>query len=445
MKNYWLSSGFYALLNQLFQMMFNLGTVFILWRVLDEKTCGVWALFLMITSFIEIGRTGLLQNGLVSFLNQTPQYEHAKINTASLFLSLSLSFLCVLLLVFGGNMISAYFDAAELAQLLMIYAATTFVLSGVYQFNFIQQANLDFKGLFWSGFVKNGLLFFYVLWIKLTNGSYDLKNLAFCQLIAAIPAALVAYGFARKYFVLDKKIDWSWVKKLFNYGKFTFGTNLATMAQKNVDKAMLGRFLLDKVSTYDLAIKVNNLAEVPTLTLASILFPQSAKRSNTEGVSATKYLYEKSVGVILAIILPMALFIIIFADWIILIIGSEKYASAAPVLRLTIFYSFFMAYAMQFGTILDSIGKPKLNFYITTLGAFVNLTLNYFFIKTFGLYGAAYGTLAGMTIMFGIMQVILNKMFGIQAWRAFGFIPVFYRDMLGKMKGFMRKKMVKTV
>ena len=398
-------------------LFFNLGTVFILWRVLDKPTCSIWVIFLLITSFIEVGRTGLLQNGLMTYIGQTPQSEHAKINTASLFLSLILSVLFSIFLLTSGAWIGHFFNnnpetIAQIATLLSIYAGTTLVLSGLYQFNFIQQANLDFKGLFWSSFIKNGLLFFYVLYLKLTNNAFNLNHLAICQWVAAIPATFAAYLFARKYFVLDKKLDWHWVKKLFHYGKYTFGTNMATMTYKNVDRLILSMFLLDKVSTYDLAIKINTLTEVPTMTLAAILFPKSAQNAsettNTEGVNKAKYLYEKSVGVLLAILLPAVLFILIFADLIIWVIGSEKYMESAPILRVTIFYGIFMAFAMQFGTILDSIGKPKLNFYITLLGAVVNLSFNFIFIKWLGLYGAAYGSLTAMTIMFFLMTFSIN-------------------------------------
>jgi lipopolysaccharide exporter len=441
LKNYWLKSGFYSLLNQLTQMVFNLGSVIILWRVLDKEACSVWVLYMTITAFIEVGRTGLLQNGLMTFLNQTPQYEHAKINKASLFLNLSLSVVVVIGLLLGSGWLGDVFKSSELAILLSIYAVTTFVLSGLYQFNFIQQANMDFKGLFWSSFVKNGALFFYVLYVKLSNGAFSLTNLAFVQLLAAIPATLVAYGFAKKYFSLKAALDWEWVKKLLHYGKYTFGTNLSTMAYKNVDKMMLGKLLLNTLSTYDLSIKVNNLAEVPTTTLAAILFPQSARRTNTEGEAGAKYLYEKSVGVLMALIVPVVLFILLFADVIVYIIGSEKYASSAPILRLTIFYGIFMAFATQFGTILDSVGKPKLNFYITTLGAVVNLTFNYIFITKFGLYGAAYGSLIAMTTMFIIMQIALYRLFNVQILNTFQYMFAFYKDMWQKGKQLLQPKL----
>ena len=128
----------------------------------------------------------------------------------------------------------------------------------LYQFNFIQQANMDFKGLFWSSCVKNGGLFFYILFLKFTNSTCLLTNLAIVQLLAAIPAAFVAFGFARKYFKFSKTLDFQWVKKLLDYGKYTFGTNLSTMAYKSVDKMILGLLSLVNLSTYDLSIKINN-------------------------------------------------------------------------------------------------------------------------------------------------------------------------------------------
>ena len=417
-------------------MIFNLGSVIILWRVLDKKACSVWVVYMTITAFIEVGRTGLLQNGLMTFLNQTPQSEHSKINKASLFLNLSLSVIVVSLLLLTSGLIGVFYESSELTTLLSIYALTTFAMSALYQFNFIQQANMDFKGLFWSSFVRNGTLFFYVLYLFITKGTYSLTNLAWVQFLAAIPAAIVAYGFAKKYFSLKAVLDWEWVKKLLSYGKYTFGTNLSTMAYKNVDKMMLGKLLLDTLSTYDLSIKINNLAEVPTTTLAAILFPQSARRTNTEGAAGAKYLYEKSVGVLMALIVPVVVFILLFADIIVWIIGSEKYASSAPILRLTIFYGIFMAFAMQFGTILDSVGRPRLNFYITTLGAVVNLTCNYFFITWFGLYGAAYGSLVAMTTMFIIMQVTLYRIFDVQIVNTFYYMLAFYKDMWQKVKQF---------
>jgi lipopolysaccharide exporter len=145
-NNYWLTSGFYSLLNQLTMLFFNLGTVFILWRVLDKPTCSIWVIFLLITSFIEVGRTGLLQNGLMTYLSSNALSEHGKINTASLFLNLTLSVIFAIFLLLSSKWLALISPNhaetnAQITALLNIYAGTTLILSGLYQFNFIQQLN----------------------------------------------------------------------------------------------------------------------------------------------------------------------------------------------------------------------------------------------------------------------------------------------------------------
>ncbi len=441
--SYWLSSGFYALLNQLTQMVFNLGSVMLLLRMLDKQTCGSWILFMTLTSFIEVARTGLLQNGMISFLSTAPKSEYPKILTASVVLNLGLSFVFAALILGGGHFVASFYgNDIHLTSLLKIYALTTFAFSALYQFNFIQQANLDFKGLFWSSFVKNGGLFVFIAYLFFAHKSFSLTDIAFCQFFTTIPSALVAYGFARPYLNFSKKIDAEWVKKLLHYGKFAMGTNFFTMLFKNVDRTLLGKFALDSLSTYDLALKINQLAEVPTTTLATILFPKSAQRANDAdgGRSAARQLYEKSVGVLLALILPMTIGVLFFADVMVQIIGSEKYAAAAPILRMTIFYGFFTAYAIQFGTILDSLKRPDLNFYITALGAAVNFSCNYFFIKQIGLHGAIYGTLLGSTIMFLVMQFVLNRTIGTSPLRPFVYMIDFYQQFFQKVTIRFRKK-----
>ncbi|MEZ4847758.1 MAG: hypothetical protein R3B93_03850 [Bacteroidia bacterium] len=58
------------------------------------------------------------------------------------------------------------------------------------------------------------------------------------------------------------------------------------------------------MAIYGTAIKITNLVEVPTQSIAAIVFPQSARRIENEGRESVKRLYEKSVGVILALIIP---------------------------------------------------------------------------------------------------------------------------------------------
>lgn len=427
-RSYWLKSGLLTIGERLSLILFGFGSLYLLLRALSKDEFGVWVLFLTVTSFIEVGRVGLLQNALVKYLTTIEEEDdYRRISTASLILNIILSFGCVILLLAIAYPLSRLWEASVLSQLIQIYCLTTVVLIPFIQSNFTQQANLDFKGIFWGNFSRQGAFFLYILVFYVNGWAIELVGLAWFQIVAAAIGVVGTLIFGTKYLRFSRFIDFEWVKTLFNFGKYVFGTNVSTMLYKSIDKMMLGSMLSPvAVALYELAIRITNLAEVPTFSIASIVFPQSARRLETHGPEGIKFLYEKSVGAILAFILPFIFIVLLFPGWIIQVIASDKYLDAVPVLQLTMIYGFFVPFGVQFGTVLDSTGKPKINFYFTILGTVLNLIFNYIFISSFGLIGAAYGTLITYMITFGIMQMILYRELNVKFYYAFYYAVGFY-------------------
>ncbi|MFN6944046.1 MAG: flippase [Cytophagaceae bacterium] len=425
--SYWLKSGVYTLLERFSALLFGFGSFFFLVRVLSKEDFGVWALFLTVTAFIEVARNGLIQNAQVKFLTSAPKEEHAKITTASMVLNFGLTGLSIFLILIFSSILSLMWKSPVLEQMFYIYIITTVSLIPFSQCNFIQQANLDFKGIFWSNFVRQGLLFFYVLYAFVFNFSLALTTLAIVQAITSLAGAIVAYLFAKKFMVWAKAIDWQWVSKLFHFGKYVFGTNVSSLFFKGMDQMMLGSMIgTASVAMYNAAIRISNLVEVPTTSVATVVFPQSAKRMATEGLGAVKHLYEKSVGLIMAIMLPFLLVILVFPETIIWILAGEQYLDSAPILQVTILYSLFIPFLRQFGTVLDSIGKPHINFYFIVFCAVLNFGSNYFFITHYGIIGAAYGSLTSYAIIFILNQIILYKKLRINTLVVFVHMKDFY-------------------
>ncbi len=413
--------------------MFGFGGVILLFRVLPKETYGVWVLFLSITSILEVGRIGLLQNAMIKYLaTSSGDEETGKITTASLVLNGLMTLGIVAFLLLLCFPISQWLDAPELATLLKIYCLTTIALIPFFQGNYIQQANLDFRGIFWGNVVKGGILFFYILFLFVKKADVTLVQLAFCQIAAAMGASITAILFAKPFLRLSKEIDWEWLKKLFNFGKYVLGTNLSTQLYKNVDKLLLGGLPgggQAAVALYDAAIKITNFTDVPTASMANMLYPQSAKRV-LDGSDAVKNLYEKAVGAIMAFMLPCIIAVMIFADWIIFIVAGNEYSEAANILRVTILFGFFMPYAVQFGTVLDSIGKPRINFIYTIGSLILTALLNLFFINKYGAMGAAIGTLTAYAITFVFMQAFLRKHLKVNLLNPFVYMVHFYQKAL---------------
>ncbi|MBC7778365.1 MAG: flippase [Phycisphaerae bacterium] len=436
--NYWLRSGLLSLSEKMAAMAFNLGTAMLLLRLLTKEAFAAWGIFILVTYFVEMGRSGLLQNGLVRALatRRDNATEQANIITAALFLNITYSILSNLIIWLCADWICQQYQVPLLAEMLPVYFLTNFLMAFCTHSNFVQQANFEFRGVFWTSVFYRGIPSAWVFWCWTVGNTVILWQFSVAVFAGVFLAALAAWWYARPYLFLAKRLDLKWFMNLASYGKFVLGTNLSTMFYKNIDKLALGQMLGPAAfAVYDAAGRVTQLVEAPAFSIAAVVFPKSAEKMALEGHAGVKKMYERSVGATLAVILPFVVFVLVFAEPIIRIFAGSQYMESANVLRLTAFFGLFMPFAVQFGTVLDSTGKPGVNLAYTFFTALLNLALSYLLIQKFGLFGAAYATLVGYALSFILMQNYLLKEFKINALRAFLHLPEFYRmgwEMLKK-------------
>lgn len=436
-QNYWLRSGLFSLMEKVAGMAFNLGTAMLLLRLLTKEAFAAWGIFILIAYFVEMGRSGLLQNGLVSALasKKNDRAEQAKIVTAGFWLNIFFSIFSNFILWLSAHWICIQYQVPLMAEMLPIYFLTNMAMAFCTHSYFVQQAHFEFRGVFWTAVFYRGLPFLWVFWCWVAGREAVLWQISLAVFAGASLATVAAWWYARPFLFFDKRIDLQWIKNLAGYGKFVLGTNLSTMFYKNIDKLTLGQLLGPAAfAVYDAAGRVTQLVEAPAFSIASVVFPKSAEKMAQEGTAGVKDLYEKSVGATLAVILPFAVFVFAFAEPIIRVFAGGQYMESASVLRLIAFFGLFMPFAVQFGTVLDSTGKPAVNFIYTFFTALLNLGLSYVFVRQFGLFGAAFATLTGYAVSFVLMQNYLHRKFNINALAAFSHIPQFYKIGWGILK-----------
>jgi lipopolysaccharide exporter len=425
--NYWLRAGLLTLLEKGSGLVFALGTAILLWRGLPKTGFATWGLFLLITYFLEMGRSGLIQNGLVRYLSlyQSDEANYKAIAGAAFWLNVGFSVVSNAVLWASMGWLAANQQAPELTEILPVYFVTNFVMAWLYHCNFVQQANLEFRGIFWATFFLRGTLFVWVLWCWWSGHAFLLYQLALALLFGSIAGAATTWWYARPFLKNAFGFHRQWVKTLVAYGKYVMGTNLSAMFYKNIDKLVLGS-LLGQVAfaLYDTAAKITQMVETPTFSIAAVVFPQSARTTDNDRL---RILYEQSVAAILALVLPFLVLTLFFAEGIVVILAGKAYLEAANILRLTAFFGLFVPFAVQFGTILDATGRPSTNFAFTIAIAVLNLALSYTGVRVFGLFGAAYGILAGYLISFVAMQYLLRRDYGIDWRRAWMAVPDMYR------------------
>lgn len=432
--NYWLKSGLINLFQNGLSVFLGLGSFWMLIRILDTEQYGAWVLFMTTITLLELTRNGLVQNAMVKHLAAAAdENEKGSILMASITINVCISIAVVLILLFIGPVLSKIWDAPHLTLLFHLYIFV-FAFSGFQTLlNGIEQANFSFRGVFISNISRQFIFFSFVAYCYIYDISPSLEKLLYLQMASVVVCASLAWIATRRYFKLTKKIDKEWIVKLINYGKYSFGTSISSSLSSSLDQMMLGGMLSKSVAaTYNIAIKITNLVDIPTNAMAAIVFPQGAKRMEEEGTQAIKYLYEKSVGTILAILVPFLVFIYFFAEPAIHILADSKYNDSVPLLRVTLFFSLFIPYGRQVGTMFDAVGKTKLNFGLVVLTATINIILNFLFIREWGAMGAAYATLIASFIGFAISQSVLRKHFKVNWLRTWIYAWYFYPELYRK-------------
>lgn len=424
----WFSKGTYSLLNRVSVLVFGFLNIFFMVRMMPKSDIGIWVLFTSVTAILEMVRHGFIRNPFIAHVVSAPEAQKSSVITTSFVLHCVLAGFISLLLLVGAKPLSLFWDAAGLDILFYLYAINTIIFIPFLHFEYLQAAHGNFKANFYSNLCRLGLPAVYVAVVFFVRKEMTLVELAIVQIAATIIGAFVAYSYVRKQAQIFSFVDRRMLKELFHFGKYTFGTSISSMFVKNTDSWMIGRFISTAgVAVYNPALRLSNLVEVPTLAIVDMIFPRVPQKMKEQGIKGVQDIYYKSVSLIIATMLPMVFIFFVFAETMITIVFGPEYIESAAILRVTIFYCLIIPFNRQFGTLMDGLKNPKINFYLLILVAVLNVILNFFFLKWFGLIGSAYGTLLAYTVVFILNQIILYRKYGINTLRVFESIPGWYR------------------
>src|SRR5579871_6275786 len=442
-RRYWLKSGSLNLFLNVQTLIFGFGGFFLLVRMMDKHSFGIWSLFVATTTILETARNGLLQNALIQFLSASKKENHPEILSASFFISGVLTIACIILNFCIAGYLADLWHYSGLVQMFYVYNIVYIFQGALSQFQWIEQAHLSYNGTVITNIIRQGGFFIYILFCFLFPPDVSLMGLVYAQIISAFVAMAVEYFIVRKHLSFLFKVHKEWVIKLFNYGKYAFGTFISAILSNSINQMMLGAMVsADAAGVYNVALRVTNVADIPTNAVGTIVFPQSARRFAEQGKDAGKYMYEKSVGTILALLIPVLFFLVLFPHLVVNIIAGSKYNDTIPIIKITALTCLLNPFQRLFGTILDSMGKPKINFIVISLFAFVNLLLTYLFIEKYNIIGAVYATLIADLIFLIPMQIILWKEVRANFLNAFIYAARFYPEFFSTYVKPVYKKII---
>ncbi|WP_339677108.1 oligosaccharide flippase family protein [Cyclobacterium marinum] len=438
-KKYWLTGGFFTMMHRGVDFVLGFIGFMLLVRVFSPEEFGIWVLLITIVAIIDMARNGFIQNGMIKFLVGKEKVIQAKIQTASVWLNTALTLILVFLLWILAGPLEKLLNANGLADLIKIHSLILPVLILHTHNMVLMQAKYDFQAYFWAGISKSLPFFLVILFGYFLDIKLSLIELAWYQNLAFLLATIMSVYQVRNYLKIRLKAQKYWLKRIFHFGKYVFGTNLVSMLTNSLDKFLLGALLSPvQVAMANTAGRVLNMVEIPVNSIASISYPKAAEAHDKKQSKMVGEIYEKTLGMMLSLTIPFWLFCMLFAHYIVLLIAGEAYLDAVPFLRIMSFMALIKPFDRQSGVFLDAIGKPFFNM-IMVFGTFLyGAIFSYLFIQWFGLMGAAYGLILALFTTSIIKFIILNKFVDIrigQCWiKAFENYPIMIKTLKDKVK-----------
>ena len=419
-------SGLLAILGQLASQGFGLISLLVLLRIIGREAYGMWALYLTVLSMAEMARAGFVQNGLVSFVHAFPDQDREIIGSAYL-LNLLLGLILWGIFMALAPLLAHWWSAPALPVLTAWYGLFMLSLGGLRFLEYIQIARQDFRGVLVGNLIYGGGQCLVLVYWWLTDYTPELYRLIWLQAGAAAVGTVVVWLYRRTV------LGWGrpsvrWIKKLANYGRFVLGTNLGSMVLQRADVMMIGFFMgPNAVAPYNVALRLTSYLEVPLRGLSVAAFPRIGKAWREEGAPRVARLFEKTTAEMLALTLPVCLVLGLLAPWVVLVVAGPGYEDAVLLLRVLLLFALIKPWGRMFGTTLDAIGKPEINFRYVMLGVVINVALNLLMIPWLGLVGAAYATVLATLLLVAANQWQLTRFLPIRTWQVFGDLRGAYR------------------
>lgn len=441
--SYWLDSGKYSMLQKLVMVLFGLLTFMLLARVFgDPEKFGIWGLFIVISSIVEMMRHALVKNGYILFINTCEDRDRPGFEFAALLSNVIFTVILVVFFFLTGDLFERAFHSKGMGIILKYYSITLIFLLAFSHREFFLIARMDFKGMFFMYLIRNGVFLLVVSYLFFAKASISPEVLAIYYGLSAVAGVMIGMVLGEKYSRLRMK----WDKRIFiqflNYGKFILGTNFFALVFRNTDSFIVARFISPAaVAFYNTSTRIINFAEMPVLVLSETMLPKAAQIIKTGDLSGMKNIYEKTVAAMLTLIIPFIIVASFFSKQIILIIAGPEYLQAVPILNIMVLYCFFIPFTSQFGNTMDSTGRARTNFIVNFIFALFNVASNFFFIHYFGLIGSAYGTLLSYFILFLTTQILLSKLIGVSVLQIIKNIFELYPEYLGIAKRYITKSL----
>jgi len=402
LENKLVSAGLWQTLLVALNVLVQFGYMAIMARLLTKADFGLMALASSFIGFGTIFSNAGMGTALIQRQNITQKHLNAAFQSA-LFIGFVM---CALFFILAPS-ISAYFKQPQL-ELIIKVSGVNIILSALSSISIsLLRKNFRFK-LITASSMAITIISYAAGVVSAFNGA-GVWSLVIAMLTHTVLSAIVMFYLAPVKIAF--KIYWQEWKELFSFssGVMILGTiNYFSSSGLNL---VLGKiFTPAKLGVFE---RTNNIKTLPSSYIGNVLdvimFPAMAEIQNEEDKLFRTY--QHSLGLVNSILMPVALFLIVFAKEVVLILLGNQWVEAIVPLQIMLIVLPISSSGRMADSVVRAKGLIYKNVYRKGLFSVVlisSVSLGAYF---YGLIGAAIGVTLSYLFNYCIMLIMVKSIF----------------------------------
>ena len=391
--------GGYVLAGKIGDRFINFIKIIIIARLLPPEEFGVFGIVILsVATILAFSQTGF-NTALIQHNKDIKGYLDT-VWVAEIVRGSIISFL----LIIASPMIGWFFNAPRVIPLIQIISFSLVIkgLTNIGIVYFIK--DLEFKKITYLELISQ--LISLIIGVFLAFKLRSAWALVWASLSGELVRCLLSYKFHSYRPKLSFNI--SYAKDLFTFGRWMFGSSIVIFFALNGDNAFLGKILgIGALGIYQMAFTISNTPATEITNLISSIMMPAYSKIQTDKQRLGK-LYLDVFEIIMAITIPLSIFIGFAATEIISAILGKKWADAVIPLQILVIAGFIRALAATAGPVFTGTGVPKLDFFMNVIRVLVMAIAIYPLTYYGGINGTALAVVLSLIATLPIWKKVIS-------------------------------------
>lgn len=364
-------ANFLSLAGNLTIAFFGLLGFALLARKYPATQFGEWMLYLSMGSLVEMFRFGITNTAIVRYLSgATPEARYSFIGSHGL-IGVVVTTGIVIVLWVCLMLFPAPINSSGYGLFFMWYPVFALMNLPLNTALVIMQSDQKFGKMLLIKSV-NSIGFFIVILLNYLFLNLNLVQLVWAQILftTLTSGICIVSGWDGLRYIMHATRKTNRI--LLDFGKYTTFTLIGTNLLRSADTLIISLSPLGTaaVALYSIPLKLIDLQQIPLRSFIATAFPKMSKASMQGNLEEVKKVFYTYSGAMSYLFFAMSLFIFIFADLLVLILGGKQYlgtdfatgATTTLIVRIFAVCGVLFPIETMAGVCLDSINKPNRNF-----------------------------------------------------------------------------------